>query len=46
MTLCFWYSLFLIHGPPDHLLLLLIYDIKLQIEIIICYGVSSEVPAI
>ena len=44
MTLCFWYSLFLIHGPPDHLLLLLIYDIKLQIEIII--WVSSEVPAI
>ena len=44
MTLCFWYSLFLIYGPPDHLLLLLIYDIKLQIEIII--WVSSEVPAI
>ena len=35
---------FLIYGPPDHLLLLFIYDIKLQIEIII--WVSSEVPAI
>ena len=44
MTLCFWYSLFLIHEPLDHLFFLLIYDIKLQIEIII--WVSSEVPAI